>query len=108
MTSVPRTSQQNRDTESQLGPVPFLEPYIEPPQSYNTSGLELDLRRQLPLEPAYPEPPNRALQHEAAPFQKTNTRPHALRRSTIFLVALIAAIIIIAVIGGTMGSLVRK
>ena len=107
MTSKPPTSQPNRNTKSEFATAPSFE--YEGPQAYNTSGPELDLRKQPPLELACQEPSNRGLQHETAPSQENKIRPRNLRRSTILLLlALVAAIICIAIVGGTVGSLVKK
>ena len=109
MTSTPSTPQKTRNTRSKFTTAPFPEDSYEGPQAYNTSAPELDLRNQPPLELAYQEPVNRGLQHEEAPSQEDKTRPRSLRRSTILLsIALGAVIISIAVVGGTVGSLVKK
>lgn len=109
MTSTPPTSQPKCDTGSMFTTAPSAEHSYEDPQVCNTSGPELDLRNRPHPELAYQKRSNRGLQHEAAPPQKDKTRPRSLRRSTILLsIALCAAIISTAVVGGIVGSLVKR
>ena len=109
MTSTPPIPQPERGTKSKFATALPPNRSYEGLQAYNTSGPELDLRKQPPPELAYQEPSNRGLQYEAAPSQENKTRPRRLRRSTIILlIALVAAIISTAVVGGTVGSHVKK
>ena len=109
MTPTPPIPQPKRNTNSESATAPSLERSYEGLQAYNASGPELDLRNQPPLELAYQEPSNQGLRHEAAPSQEIKLRPRSLRRSTMLhLVALVAAIISTAVVGGIVGSLVKK
>ena len=109
MTSASQGRQQPTNYEAQSTPRSFFDRFDQGLQSYNTSGLLLDLSGQAGLELAHEERHNKDLHDDVATSQRTGSQSRRLRISTLLLlVALIATIIVTAALGGTVGSLVRK